>query len=67
MNLKTSKNKLKCRKLKGQGATIRVKIIWQLEDEKFTKYFLQKLEKRKRDQDILSLKSKQNNKIIKNQ
>ena len=44
------------------------KITWELEDEKCTKYFFQQPEKRKNvDQAILSLKSRQNGKILKTQ
>ena len=51
-----------------QGAKIRAKIIWELKGEECTKYFLQKLEKRKNaDQTILSLKSRRNDKILKYQ
>ena len=40
-----------------QGAKIRAKITWKLEGENCTKYFFQKLEKRKNaDQAILFLK-----------
>ena len=47
---------------------IRAKITWELEDEKFTKYFFQKLENRKNaDQAKLSLKSRQKGKIPKDQ
>ena len=51
-----------------QGAKIRAKVTWELEGQKRTKYFFQKLGKRKNvDQVILSLKSRQNSKIVKNQ
>ena len=51
-----------------QGAKIRAKITWELEGENCTKYFFQKLEKRKNaDQAILFLKSRWNDKILKNQ
>ena len=45
---------------------IHAKITWVLEGEKCTKYFFQKLDKRKNaDQAILPLKSRQNDKILK--
>ena len=51
-----------------QGAKICAKLTWELEGKNCTKYFYQKLEKRKNaDQAILSLKSRQNNKILKDQ
>ena len=51
-----------------QGANIREKITWELECGKCTKCFFQKLEKKKNaDQAIVSLKSRQNGKIFKNQ
>ena len=50
-----------------QGAKIRAKITWELEGEKCTKYFFQKLEKKNADQAILSHKSRQNGKILKDQ
>ena len=51
-----------------QVAKIRAKITWELEGEKYTKYFFQKLEKRNNaDQAIVSLKSRQNDKILKDQ
>ena len=51
-----------------QGAKIRAKVTWELEGKKCTKYFFQKLEKRKNaDQTILSHKSRQNGKILKDQ
>ena len=50
------------------GAKIPAKITWELEGEKCTKYFFQQPEKRKNaDQAILSLKSRQNGKILKTQ
>ena len=63
------KNELKQIEMKeAQGAKIRAKITWELEGEKCTKYFFQKLEKRKNaDQAILSHKSRQNGKILKDQ
>ena len=63
------KNKLKQIEMKEvQGANIREKITWELECGKCTKYFFQKLEKKKNaDQAIVSLKSRQNGKIFKNQ
>ena len=46
-------------------AKIRAKITWELEREKCTKHFFQKLEAKKNaDQAILSLKSRQNGKIL---
>ena len=51
-----------------QGAKIRAKITWKLEGGKCTKYFSQKLQKRKNaDLAILSIKSRQNGQILKNQ
>ena len=48
------------------GAKIRAKIRSQELEGKCTKYFFQKLEKKKNaDQAILPLKSRQNNKILK--
>ena len=48
-----------------QGTKIRVRRTWELEDEKYIKYFFQKTEKRKNaDQAILSIKSRQNGKIL---
>ena len=63
------KNELKQFKMKeAQGAKIRAKITWKLEGEKCTIYFFHKLEKRKNaNQAILSLKSRQNSKILKYQ
>ena len=63
------KNKLKQIEMKeAQGVKIHSKMTWELEGEKCTKYFFQKLEKRKNAvQAILSLKSRQNGKILKNQ
>ena len=63
------KNQLKQIEMKeAQVAKVRAKITWELEGEKCTKYFFLKLEKRKNvDQAILSLKSWQNGKILKNQ
>ena len=63
------KNKLKQIEMKeAQGVKIHSKMTWELEGEKCTKYFFQKLEKRKTAvQAILSLKSRQNGKILKNQ
>ena len=63
------KNKLKQIEMKeAQGVKIHAKMTWELEGEKCTKYFFQKLEKRKTAvQAILSLKSRQNGKILKNQ
>ena len=53
---------------KAQGANIRAKITWELNGEECTKYFFQKLEKRKNaDQTIISLKRRQNGKILKYQ
>ena len=53
---------------KAQGVKIRAKVTWELESETCTKYFFKKLAKRKNaDQAILSLKSKQNGKILKDQ
>ena len=50
------------------GAKTRAKITWELQGKKCSKYFFQKLEKRKNeDQAILSLKSRQNGKILKDQ
>ena len=62
------KNKLKQIEMKeAQGVKIHAKMTWELEGEKCTKYFFQKLEKRKNAvQAILSLKSRQNGKILKN-
>ena len=46
-----------------QRAKIRAKIIWELEDEKCTKYFFQKLEQRKNgDHAIFYLKSREKTK-----
>ena len=61
------KNELKQIKIKeAQGANIRAKITWESEGEKCTKYFFQKLDRRKNaDQAILSLKNGQNGKILK--
>ena len=51
-----------------QVAKICAKITWELEDEKCTKYFFQKPEKRKKaDQAILSPKSKQNSNRLNDQ
>ena len=51
-----------------QGAKLHAKITWELEGGKCTKYFLQKLEKRKNaDQVRHSLKSRQNGRILKDQ
>ena len=63
------KNELKQIEMKeARVAKIRAKITWELEGEKCTKYFFLNLEKRKNvDQAILSLKSRQNGKILKNQ
>ena len=63
------KNKLNQIEMKeAQGVKIHAKMTWELEGEKCTKYFFQKLEKRKNAvQAILSLKSRQNGKILKNQ
>ena len=63
------KNELKQIEMKeAQGAKIRANITLELEGEKCTKYFFQKLEKRKNaDQAILFLKIRQNAKILKNQ
>ena len=50
---------------KVQGVKIHVKVIWELEDEKCSKYFFQNLGKRKHaDQAILSLKSSENGNIL---
>ena len=47
---------------------IRAKKTWELEGEKCTKYFFQKLEERKNAyQAILSFKSRQTRKILKDQ
>ena len=63
------KNELKQIEMKeARVAKIRAKITWELEGEKCTKYFFLNLEKRKNvDQAILSLKSRKNGKILKNQ
>ena len=73
MHLQNLTNKLKS-ELKqiemkeAQGAKLHTKITWELEGEKCTKYFLQKLEKRKNaDQARHSLKSRQNGRILKDQ
>ena len=60
------KNDLKQIEMKeAQGTKIRVRLTWELEDEKYIKYFFQKTEKRKNaDQAILSIKSRQNGKIL---
>ena len=51
---------------KAKQAKIHARINWETEGEKCTKYFLQKLEKRKNaDQAILSLKKQTNGKILK--
>ena len=51
-----------------QWAKIRAKITWKLEGGKCTKYFSQKLQKRKNaDLAILSVKSRQSGQILKNQ
>ena len=62
-------NELKQTELKeAKRAKTRKKITSELEEEKRTKYFFQKLEERKNaDQAILSLKSRQNGKILKDQ
>ena len=63
------KNELKQIEMKeAQRAKICAKIIWELEDEKCTKYFFQKLEQRKNgNQAIFSLKSRQSDKVLKYQ
>ena len=63
------KNELKQIAMKEtRGAKTRAKITWELQGKKCSKYFFQKLEKRKNeDQAILSLKSRQNGKILKDQ
>ena len=61
------KNELKQIEMKkAQGAKICAKMTWELEGKKRNKYFFQKLEKKNADQAILSLKSKQNGKRLKN-
>ena len=51
-----------------QGAKLHAKITWEFEGEKCTKYFLQKLDKRKNaDQARHSLKTRQNGGILKEQ
>ena len=61
------KNELKQIELKEiQGAKKCANLAWELEGEKCTKYLFQKLEKRKNaDQAIVSLKNRQNGKILK--
>ena len=63
------KNELKQIELKEiQEAKKRANLAWELEGEKCTKYIFQKLEKRKNaDQAIVSLKNRQNGKILKDQ
>ena len=60
------RNELKQIEIKeAKGAKIRAKIKWDLEGEKCTKYFFQKLEKRKNtNQLILSLKEVKSGKVL---
>ena len=66
--LKNELKQIEMKKTQAVKLKIRPKITWELEGEKCTKYFFEKLEKRKNaDQAILSLKSRQNSKILKDQ
>ena len=63
------KNELKQVKMKdAQGEEIHPKTTWELQGGKCTKYFFEKLEKRKNtDQAIIFLNSRQNSKMLKDQ